>query len=445
MNKYIFSTYSSKNNKNKKILKVVSVVGILLIVCGFIFLKEKYRSEHTQEKNKNINVISPVPPLISSKTYAKKIISIKKRIRYGENLVTILRNYLNISDIIYLTKKTKKIYPLNRLVVGQPYTLYLKDNKLVSFEYEINDLEKIKINLDKEDFKVQKVSIKYDVKPTIIKGTIKSSLFEAIEKAHEGDLLALKLSEIFAWDIDFIRDIRKGDSFKLIVEKKYRDGKFKGYGNILAAEFINQGRIFNAFLYTTRAGRTDYFDQKGVPLRKSFLKAPLKFTRISSRFSYHRFHPILKIVRPHLGVDYAAPRGTPIKTVADGIVIKKAYDRAAGKYVKIRHPNGYVTVYNHMCRFAKGLKVGKRVLQGEIIGYVGATGYATGPHLDFRVKYHGKYINPLKIKSTPLKPLPKQEMARFQEKIRPYLAALRKNNIKLLAYNKQLNQKIHEN
>ena len=445
MNKYIFSTYSSKNNKNKKILKVVSVLGILLIVCGFIFLKEKYSSEHNQEKNKNINVISPVPPLISSKTPAKKIISIKKRIRYGENLVTILRNYLNISDIIYLTKKTKKIYPLNRLVVGQPYTLYLKDNKLVSFEYEINDLEKIKINLDKEDFKVQKVSIKYDVKPTIIKGTIKSSLFEAIEKAHEGDLLALKLSEIFAWDIDFIRDIRKGDSFKLIVEKKYRDGKFKGYGNILAAEFINQGRIFNAFLYTTRAGRTDYFDQKGVPLRKSFLKAPLKFTRISSRFSYHRFHPILKIVRPHLGVDYAAPRGTPIKTVADGIVIKKAYDRAAGKYVKIRHPNGYVTVYNHMCRFAKGLKVGKRVLQGEIIGYVGATGYATGPHLDFRVKYHGKYINPLKIKSTPLKPLPKQEMARFQEKIRPYLAALRKNNIKLLAYNKQLNQKIHEN
>lgn len=445
MNKYIFSTYSSKNNKNKKILKVVSVFGILLIVCGFIFLKEKYRSEHNQEKNKNINVISPVPPLISSKTYAKKIISIKKRIRYGENLVTILRNYLNISDIIYLTKKTKKIYPLNRLVVGQPYTLYLKDNKLVAFEYEINDLEKIKINLDKEDFKVQKVSIKYDVKPTIIKGTIKSSLFEAIEKAHEGDLLAFKLSEIFAWDIDFIRDIRKGDSFKLIVEKKYRDGKFKGYGNILAAEFINQGRVFNAFLYTTRAGRTDYFDQKGVPLRKSFLKAPLKFTRISSRFSYHRFHPILKIVKPHLGVDYAAPKGTPIKTVADGIVIKKAYGRAAGKYVKIRHPNGYVTVYNHMCRFAKGLKVGKRVLQGEIIGYVGATGYATGPHLDFRVKYHGKYINPLKIKSTPLKPLPKQEMARFQKKIRPYLAALRKNNIKLLAYNKQLNQKIHEN
>ncbi len=143
------------------------------------------------------------------------------------------------------------------------------------------------------------------------------------KKTGEGDFLALKLSEIFAWDIDFIRDVRVGDSFKIIVEKRYRKGRFKGYGKILAAQFINQGTVYNAFLYTTSSGRTDYFNENGIPLRKSFLKAPLKFTRISSRFSYHRYHPILKIVRPHLGVDYAAPRGTPIKTVADGIVIKK--------------------------------------------------------------------------------------------------------------------------
>ncbi|WP_461834687.1 peptidoglycan DD-metalloendopeptidase family protein [Desulfothermus sp.] len=441
MNKYIYYTNYSNNKKAKKTVLIAIGFVIVLIGCFFIFQRNKHILKHHQKKN----TTPPQATLASNNPKTEKIISIKKRIKKGENLVSILQNYLNVSYIIYLTKKAKEIYPLNRLVVGQPYTLYLRDSKLISFEYEINDLEKIKINFDKEDFHIEKLPIKYDVKTTIVKSIIESSLFEAVEKANEGDLLALKLSEIFAWDIDFIRDIRKGDSFKLIVEKKYRNGKFKGYGRILAAEFINQGRVYNAFLYTTTSGRTDYFDENGVPLRKSFLKAPLKFTRISSRFTYHRFHPILKVVRPHLGIDYAAPKGTPIKTVADGIVIKKAYDRAAGKYVKIRHPNGYVTIYNHMCRFAKGLRVGKRVFQGEVIGYVGSTGYATGPHLDFRVKHYGKYINPLKIKSTPLKPLPKRELALFKEKISPLLLALKRDNIKLLVYNKDPNQKIRGN
>ncbi len=439
MNKYSYYTNFSNHKKNKK-TKLIIIFVIILIAVPFFHQNKQNPNHHKKENN-----ISTTSSQISNNSHSKKTITIKKVIKKDDNLISILKDYLNTSDIIYLTNKAKKIYPLNKLVAGQPYILYLKDNKLVSFEYEIDDLEKIKIDISKDDFYIQKLPIKYVVKPAIVENTIESSLFEAVEKVNEGDVLALRLSEIFAWDIDFIRDIREGDSFKIIVEKRYRDGNFKGYGKILAARFVNQGRVYNAYLYTTTSGRTDYFNENGVPLRKTFLKAPLKFTRISSRFTYHRFHPILKVVRPHLGVDYAAPIGTPIKTVADGVVIKKAYDRAAGRYIKIRHPNGYETVYNHMSRFAKDIYVGKKVRQGEIIGYVGATGYATGPHLDFRVKYHGRYINPLKIKSEPLKPLSKEELALFKKKITPYILALKNHDISVIAQYQNPNQKKHLN
>jgi murein DD-endopeptidase MepM/ murein hydrolase activator NlpD len=209
----------------------------------------------------------------------------------------------------------------------------------------------------------------------------------------------------------------------LIVEKRYRKGLFENYGDILAAQFVNQGREFQAFRYTL-SDRTEFFNAKGEAVRKTFLKAPLHFTRISSGYSLHRRHPILNVVRPHRGIDYAAPVGTPIKTVADGVVICRRYDRHAGRYVKVRHCNGYVTVYNHMSRFARDVKRGSRVEQGQVIGYVGSTGLSTGPHLDFRVKKNGHYLNPLKIKSEPAKPVPQQEMQAFQDTIKPLVAVL---------------------
>jgi murein DD-endopeptidase MepM/ murein hydrolase activator NlpD len=199
------------------------------------------------------------------------------------------------------------------------------------------------------------------------------------------------------------------------VEKRFRKGNPAGYGHILALDFHNRDRTFKAFRYTDADGRTSYFDERGQSMRKAFLKAPLSFTRISSGYSNRRFHPILKRWRPHHGIDYAAPTGTPIRTIGDGVVTAKAYDKAAGRYVKIRHPRGYETVYNHMSRFGKSIRTGKQVKQGEVIGYVGTTGYATGPHLDFRVKRHGSYVNPLNMKSPPTNPVPAQEMARFRE------------------------------
>lgn len=348
-------------------------------------------------------------------------------VQAGETMSNLLRPYLSIGEILSLARETDPVFPVKRIAAGSPYRLYLSRKQLVGLEFEVSNEDKLVISLLKVKPLVKTEKIHYALRESLVSGVIKDNLFLAMTEQGERPVLAMMLADIFAWDIDFIRDVRIGDSFKVLVQKRFRKGRFCGYGRILAAEFVNQGSLFQAFWYKGQNGQGDYFDAQGLALRKTFLKAPLHFTRISSRYSLHRYHPILKIVRPHRGVDYAAPRGTPIKSVADGKVIAKAYSRAAGRYVKIRHPNGYVTIYNHMSRFSKGLKKNKFVRQGEVIGYVGATGLATGPHLDFRVKHHGRFINPLKIKSSPVKPIPKAELARFKAQIKPLQIALAKD------------------
>ncbi len=247
-----------------------------------------------------------------------------------------------------------------------------------------------------------------------VRGRIDSSLFEAVTSTGESDVLAMNLADIFAWDIDFILDIREGDSFQALVEKRYREGKPAGYGRILAAEFTNQGTTFQAFLYQDGDRRPDYFDADGQSLRKAFLKAPLSFSRISSGFTMRRYHPITKTWKAHPAIDYAAPRGTPIKSVGDGTIIKKGYTRGNGNYVKIRHNSSYETLYLHMKGFAKGIAKGKRVAQGQTIGYVGSTGLATGPHLCFRMYKNGAPVNPHRVKAPSANPVSKESLADFK-------------------------------
>ncbi|HDD35543.1 MAG TPA: M23 family metallopeptidase, partial [Candidatus Desulfofervidus auxilii] len=188
-------------------------------------------------------------------------------------------------------------------------------------------------------------------------------------------------------------------------------------GRILAAWFINQGHLFEAYYFKTPDGRAEYYDAEGKPLRKAFLKAPLRYKRISSYFSYHRLHPILGIIRPHLGIDYAAPIGTPVETVADGRIVYMGWKGGFGKFIKIRHTHRYVSTYGHLSRFAKGLKIGSYVKQGQVIGYVGSTGLSTGPHLDFRFLVDNRYINYLKFKSPPVKSLPSKYLAQFKKQM----------------------------
>jgi murein DD-endopeptidase MepM/ murein hydrolase activator NlpD len=258
----------------------------------------------------------------------------------------------------------------------------------------------------------------------VAEGTIEDNLYNSALANHIDPALILELADMFAWDINFFTDIRPGDHYRFIYEKIYIDGKFVRNGRILAAEFINQGRRYEAFFFQTEDGHADYYDENGKSLRKAFLKAPLRYKRISSYFSYHRRHPILGIVRPHLGIDYAAPIGTPVEAVADGRIVYIGWRGGYGKFIKIQHNHIYASTYGHLSRFAKGLRRGSWVKQGQVIGYVGSTGRSTGPHLHYELRYKGKRKNPLTWRLPKQKRVAKSNLKRFQKKARAILRRL---------------------
>jgi murein DD-endopeptidase MepM/ murein hydrolase activator NlpD len=230
----------------------------------------------------------------------------------------------------------------------------------------------------------------------------------------ENPELILKFAEVFEWEIDFLTEPQRGDSFRLIFEEYDLNGNFVKYGDILAAEYRSGRHVNQAVIYQIPNGRKDWFDPSGKTVRKAFLKSPLNYRRISSRFSYSRFHPILKKYRPHLGVDYAAPAGTPIVSSADGVVISAGWKGGLGKAVEIRHANGFVTSYGHLSAIARGIRSGARVNQKDLIGYVGSTGNSTGPHLDYRVQVNGRFVNPLKMIAPPVEPIKPEYLADYQ-------------------------------
>jgi murein DD-endopeptidase MepM/ murein hydrolase activator NlpD len=364
----------------------------------------------------NCEQITKIAPKLSPQILQSDIKIIKGVVQNGDTATSLLKNHLTLKSIYEIDLQSTDIFSLTRIRKGQPYKIILQDGNLIGFEYAINKEDKLVIHCKNETFSINIEPIKYDIKIHIVSSTISYSLCEAVRKSGERNELAFRLSDIFAWDIDFIRDIQSGDEFSVLVEKQYQDGKLAGYGNILAAFFTNKGTFFKAFLHKDTDGISRYYDENGKSLQKAFLKAPPAFSRISSKFTKKRFHPILKENRPHHGIDYAASKGTPIKTVGDGTILRAGYNKGKGNFITIRHNNGYITSYYHMCKFAKGMKKNKRVLQGDLIGYVGMTGYATGPHLCFRMKKDGKPVNPLKYKSPSAKPVKADEMKEFTAK-----------------------------
>jgi len=244
-------------------------------------------------------------------------------------------------------------------------------------------------------------------------GTVSSSLFGAVERAGGHPELAVRLARVFQWDVDFLRDLRRGDEFIAVVDRRDVEGSFYDYGTMFAARFVNDGRTLDAVAYPDASGRVGYYDLDGRPLRKQFLRSPLRFSRITSRFSMSRFHPVLKKRMPHYGVDYGAPVGTPVYVTADGRVRHVGRKGGAGRMVSVRHANGYETNYLHLSRYGKGITSGVRVAQGDVIGYVGSSGWSTGPHLDYRVKHNGSWVNPLAISSPAAKPLAPERLQRF--------------------------------
>jgi murein DD-endopeptidase MepM/ murein hydrolase activator NlpD len=336
-------------------------------------------------------------------------------VRKNQSLSEILSVYDIGSEIIHqIASMSRPVFDVRKMKVGNPYTVLLtKDTvpEIAYFIYEEDDVSYITYQL-KDQLKVEKGAKPLTRDTCTITGSIQSSLWNSLIENGGDPALAAEMSEVYAWTIDFF-GIQKGDFYKVVYEDLKVEGKSIGVGKVLAACFNHMGTDLYAFRFTS-GGETGYYDDKGQNLQRAFLKAPLKFKRISSKFSHGRMHPILKIRRPHLGVDYAADYGTPVQTIGDGTVIEKGWNKGGGgNYIKVKHNGAYTTLYMHLAGFAKGISTGSRVKQGDVIGYVGSTGLSTGPHLDFRVFLNGSAIDPLKMESPPSEPVASQYMEQF--------------------------------
>ncbi|MFO7938828.1 MAG: peptidoglycan DD-metalloendopeptidase family protein [Bacteroidales bacterium] len=342
---------------------------------------------------------------------------VEKRIRYRQNFADILdQAHLPSNQVYEVTQKSNELFNLRHFKAGRPYRLYYHTtapDQLAYFVYQHSPVDYLKVNLTRKEPSVSLGKREINIQQAEAAGVIESSLWNTMKDNQLPHTLALELSEIYAWTVDFFA-LDKGDAFKAIYEEKFIDTSSIGINRINAARFIHRNDTLYAFRFL-QDSVWSYFDEKGESLRRQFLKAPLRFSRISSGYSHSRLHPILKIRRPHRGVDYAAPAGTPIQAIGDGIIIKKSYGKAAGYYIKIRHNSVYSSVYNHLSKYANGLTVGQHVRQGETIGYVGSTGYSTGPHLDFRVWKNGSLINPLSMESPPVEPIKEEHRQRFEK------------------------------
>ncbi len=342
-------------------------------------------------------------------------------IKNNQFLADILLKYkLSYPEIDKLVKASKDVFDPRRIVPGKHYSVYCRkdeNGKAAFFIYEPNELEYIVFDL-RDSVRVYLNEKEIEYREQWAEGTIETSLYETFQGIGVTPVVAMELSDIYAWTIDFYR-IQKGDAFKVHYTEKIIEGETVGVGEILACEFVHSGEHLFAFRFA-QDSVVSYFDEKGNSLRKAFLKAPLKFSRISSGYSRKRFHPVQKRWKAHLGTDYAAPTGTPIMAVGDGKVTAVARGKYNGRYVKIRHNGTYTTQYLHMSRFAKGMKRGKFVRQGDIIGYVGSTGLATGPHVCFRFWKNGKQVDHRREKLPPSTPVKKEFRKAFFEHVSAY-------------------------
>ncbi len=340
----------------------------------------------------------------------------------NETLASALGGLLSPAALHRLVQTARPVYDLARISAGRPFGITLgADGLLAVFTYGIDELRTLRVVRHGEDLEADLVTRSYETRTAVVAGRIESSLFEAIEAAGEGDQLAVDLADIYAWDVDFDTEIQPGDSFRVVFEKQLLEGSFARNGRILAAELTRGDRVARAFRHEDKGG-AGYYDAAGRPMRRAFLRSPLRFTRVSSRFSRSRLHPILNVFRPHLGVDYAAPTGRPVSATGDGVVVAAGWDGGFGRSVKIRHANGYETLYGHLSRI--DVRRGQRVSQGSRVGAVGSTGLATGPHLDYRMCRHGRFIDPLRLRSAPADPVPAGERATFDDTVRRWSALL---------------------
>ena len=392
----------NKRKMKKKFLATIFIF-ILLVAGTSLFLYLKACRKH------------PPPEKTSSATIGKG----------GTLLTSLAREGFSQEEIFLLQEALRPIFDFRKCYPDDKYEITRTSGKLKNIRYWTSPLDFYLVERgDSGELVASRERVKTEEVITGIKGEIESSLYESMLKENLTPDLIMRFADIFAWQIDFLTEPRTGDVFKLIWKNYQKDGKSLLEGRILAAQYENNGKIHTAVFFEDSAGSGDHYTLEGESLRKMFLRSPLNYRRISSYFSYQRFHPILKYYRPHLGIDYAAPSGTPVSTIGDGMVVYAGWKDGFGRFVKIRHSGSYYTTYGHLSRYGRGIKEGKKVKQGQVIGYVGTSGLSTGPHLDFRIIRNGRFVNFLKIKLPSAKSLDPKYMASFNEIKDQYLSRL---------------------
>ena len=344
----------------------------------------------------------------------------ENRVRSGDFFSTILmRNGISAQDAYNLSDASDSIFDVASIRIGNTYRVWKNGSGVAEYlAYDIDRMKSVVFRC-REPYSVWFVEKPVLTETKYADVTIRSSLWNDMIAAGAPPLLILSLSDIYAWTVDFF-GLQEGDRFRVVYDEKTCEGSVVAVDTVRYALFTSRGQDYPAVMFDQHDGGNIYWNEKGESMRKAFLKAPLHYSRISSGFSYARRHPVTRRVQPHTGVDYAAPKGTPVVTIGDGVVTSAKYEGAGGNVVRIRHNSVYSTAYLHLSRYASGIRAGKRVKQGDVIGYVGSTGRSTGPHLDFRVWKNGSPINPLKMQSPPAEPLKQENMEAFRAVLAQY-------------------------
>ena len=396
---------------NYIISAIASAAVILMSSCGGGAANESAAEEQPVE------TVERAPEYPSLESFR----CVEGKVKNGQFFSTLMTGLgLTAQQAYDLTIACDTVFNVKNLRVGNGYKAYYDGEELKYVLYNQDRTSDILFECQ-PPYKVSKLTRPVDVRKKYADVTINSSLWNDMRAAGASPLLILSLSDIYAWTIDFF-GLQKGDRFRVLYEEKVCDGDVIAIDTVRYAIFTRNGHDLPMIMYNQKDGGNIWWNEKGESMRKAFLKAPLKFSRISSGFSYARKHPVTRKVQPHTGIDYAAPKGTPVMTIGDGVITSMKYEGAGGNTIRIRHNSVYSTAYLHLSGYAKGLKTGQRVRQGQVIGYVGSTGRSTGPHLDFRVWRNGSPINPLKMESPPAEPLRKENTSAFEQTHKKYRA-----------------------
>ena len=419
---YLQNSEKFQSKSNGKSLKFKAIFLVILILIGYGVIKifsigKNVSLENIQENNQTNQENEKKNPDDTSINY---------KISEGDIPAEVFSSQgkFNNNDVEALLASAKNVYDLSKIKVGQTLRFYFNgEEKAIRMEYDYDTEKVIVVERNGNDFKCREEKISYEVSNEIVKGKIENFFYVDAQSAGLSEPTVLEMGDIFSFDIDFMTEIQVEDEFSVIYEKRMRNGEKAHDGKILAAKFINNGNTYYAY-YFEDEGEGNYYDAEGHVLERQFLKAPLSYRRISSGFTGARFHPITKTVTAHYQIDYAASTGTPVISTAYGTSSSAGWEGGRGTIVRIRHDNGYTTHYGHLSGFAKGIRSGINVSRGQLVGFVGSTGWSTGPHLDYGLKLNGSPINPLSLKLPKGNPLNSEKMARFEEVKKKYTEQL---------------------